>query len=81
MCGCVSECVRGYGWLTYFAVLFAAPMVLFTTQPRSAVYKLGTHILLYVTAIVLQYVVGVGGYLASCVDEFVGGWVVGYVVG
>ena len=53
-------------------------MVFFTAQPRSAVFKLGTHILLYVIAIVLQYMVGVGGYLARRVDYFVRGWVVGY---
>ena len=51
----------------------------FTAQPRSAAYKLATHLLLYVTALVLLYMVGVGGSLARCVDEFVGGWVVGYV--
>ena len=78
VCGCVGECVRGYGWSTYFAVLFSGPMVFFTAQPRSAVFKLGTHILLYVIAIVLQYMVGVGGYLARRVDYFVRGWVVGY---
>ena len=43
----------------------------FTTQPRSAAYELGTHLLLYVLLTAVVH----GG----CVDGLVGGWLGGCV--
>ena len=66
----VGEWVRGFGWLTCFAVLFSGPIGAFTTRRWSAAYELDTY-----TSTALRYcctAVAHGGWVDRLVDVSMG---------